>query len=136
VESVDLGAVRRRVVLSAPVEVVWAALTDGGQLSVWMGGDVELDPFPGGQIVVREDGRQRRGVVVDLEPLRHLEIRWLPPARRLGFVWGPDDEPAGSSGAVEFALEPVPGTRPGTRLTVVEHPPVPAPTRPSALALA
>ena len=117
---VEVGAVRRSVVLQAPVETVWAALTDGGRLSAWLGGDVDLDPFPGGQITVREDGRLRRGVIADLEPLRHLEIRWLPPSRRLGFLWGPDDEPAGSGGAVEFILEELPG-RAATRLTVVER---------------
>ena len=119
------GAVQRSVVLPAPVEAVWAALTEAGQLSAWLGGDVDVDPFPGGQIVVREDGRLRRGVIVDLEPLHHLEIRWLPPSRRLGFVWGPDDEPAGSAGEVEFLLEPVPELG-ATRLTVVERAPAPA----------
>ena len=77
-ETGELGAVRRSVVLPARAETVWAALTEAGHLSAWLGGDVELDAFPGGQIVVREDGRLRRGVVVDVEPLRHLEIRWLP----------------------------------------------------------
>ena len=131
----EVGAVRRSVVLPAPVETVWAALTEAGQLSAWLGGDAELDPFPGGQIVVREDGRLRRGVVVDIEPLRHLEIRWLPASRRIGFLWGPDDEPAGWSGEVEFLLEPVAGPAAGTRLTVVERAPSPA-GRPSALAVA
>jgi uncharacterized protein YndB with AHSA1/START domain len=131
----EVGAVRRSVVLPAPVEGVWAALTEAGRLSAWLGGDVELDAFPGGQIVVREDGRLRRGVVVDVEPLRHLEIRWLPASRRLGFLWGPDDEPAGSGGGVEFRLEPVDAMR--TRLTVIERAPAGHPTgRPSALAVA
>jgi uncharacterized protein YndB with AHSA1/START domain len=134
-EKVEVGAVRRSVVLPAPAEAVWAALTEAGRLSAWLGGDVDLDPFPGGQITVREDGRLRRGVVVDLEPLRHLEIRWLPPSKRMGFLWGPDDEPAGSGGEVEFLLEPVPGRIACTRLTVVEHAPAPS-VRPSALALA
>jgi uncharacterized protein YndB with AHSA1/START domain len=133
-EAGQLGALRRSVVLPAPVDTVWAALTGAGPLSAWLGGEVELDPFPGGQIVVREDGRLRRGVIVDIEPLRHLEIRWLPASRRIGFLWGPDDEPAGSSGEVEFLLEPVPD-RAGTRLTVVERAPAPA-GRPSALAVA
>ena len=94
-ETGELGAVRRSVVLPARAETVWAALTEAGHLSAWLGGDVELDPFPGGQIVVREDGRLRRGVIVDVEPPRHLEIRWLPVSRRVGFLWGPDEEPAG-----------------------------------------
>jgi hypothetical protein len=77
--------------------------------------------------------------------LRHLEIRWLPPARRIGFLWGPDDEPAASGGEVEFVLEPVPGRHTHTRLTVIERPALtfrgtpPNPRaggRPSAMAVA
>jgi len=121
-EKVEVEAVRRSVLLPAPVETVWAALTEAGHLSAWLGGDVDLDPVPGGQIVVSEDGRLRRGVIVDLEPLRHLEIRWLPANRRMGFLWGPDDEPAGFGGAVEFILEPV--GHGCTYLSVVERAPL------------
>ena len=127
-----MSEVQRSVVLPAPIERVWAALTDAGQLSAWLGGEVDVDPFPGGQILVRDDGRLRRGVIVDLEPLRHLEIRWLPQSRRLGFVWGPDDEPAGSAGDVEFLLEPLPELG-ATWLTVIERAPT---TTPAALAVA
>lgn len=121
-----MSEVRRSVELPASPEAVWAALTDPERLSAWVGGEVDLDPFPGGQIAVQEDGRLRRGVIVDLEPLRHFEIRWLPRSTRLGFHWGPDDEPAGSGGALEFTLTPVP-ERDATRLTVVERAPAPAP---------
>jgi len=134
-EKAGAAAVRRSVLLAAPVAAVWAALTDPDQLSAWLGGDVDLDPFPGGQIAVREDGRLRRGVIVDLEPLRRLEIRWLPPSRRLGFLWGPDDQPAGSGGEVEFLLGPVPESPACTYLTVIERAPV-ASGRPAALAVA
>ena len=133
--NVANGAVRRSVLLPAPVQAVWSALTDPGQLSAWLGGDVAIDPVPGGQIVVQEEGRLRRGVIVDIEPLRHLEIRWLPNARRMGFLWGPDDEPAGSGGEVEFLLEPVPENSGCTCLTVIERAPVPT-GRPAALAVA
>jgi uncharacterized protein YndB with AHSA1/START domain len=51
---------RRTVLLQAPTERVWAALTEAGRLSAWLGGDVDLEPVPGGQIVVQEDGRLRR----------------------------------------------------------------------------
>ncbi|MDQ1491240.1 MAG: hypothetical protein QOJ23_3754 [Actinomycetota bacterium] len=139
-DEAELGSVRRSVVLPAPVETVWAAITDSGRLSAWLGGEVELDAFPGGQIVVREDGRLRRGVVVDVEPLRHLEIQWLPASRRIGFVWGPDDQPAGAGGRLEFRLEPAGGddrADAGTRLTVIERAPAAHPAgRPSALAVA
>ena len=134
-EDGEMGAVRRQVLLPAPVETVWSALTEAGQLSAWLGGDVDLEPFPGGQIVVNEDGRLRRGVVVDLEPLRHLEIRWLPASRKLGFLWGPDDDPAGFGGEVEFLLEPVPESAGCTYLTVIERAPVPS-GRPATLAVA
>lgn len=127
--------VRRTVLLPTPVEKVWAALTEAGRLSAWLGGDVDLVPFPGGQIVVSEDGRLRRGVIADMDPLRHLEIRWLPASRRMGFVWGPDEEPAGSGGAVEFTLAPVPENAACTRLTVVERAPLPS-ASPAALAVA
>ena len=134
-ENGAIGAVRRTALLPAPVETVWAALTEAGRLAAWLGGDVDIDPFPGGQVALDEDGRLRRGVVVDLEPLRHLEIRWLPASRKMGFLWGTDDEPAGSGGAVEFHLEPVPESLGCTYLTVVEHAPVPSGS-PSALAVA
>ncbi|MCA1843881.1 MAG: hypothetical protein LC792_12000, partial [Actinobacteria bacterium] len=99
-------------------------------------GDVDLEPFPGGQIVVSEDGRLRRGVVVDLEPLRHLAIRWLPASRKVGFLWGPDDEPAAAGGAVEFHVERVPESAGCTYLTVIERAPVPTNGQPAALAVA
>ena len=126
--------VRRTVLLPAAVETVWAALTEAGRLSAWLGGDVDVDPFPGGQIVVNDGDRLRRGVIVDIEPLRHLEIRWLPPASRMGFVWGSDEEAAGCGGEVEFILAPVPENAARTYLTVVERAPVPS-ASPAALAL-
>jgi uncharacterized protein YndB with AHSA1/START domain len=129
-----LAVVRRSVVLPAPPEAVWAAITEAGHLSAWLGGDVEVDAIPGGQIAVQDGGRLRRGVIVDLEPLRRLEIRWLPASHRLGFVWGPDEEPAGSAGEVEFRLDAVPGGS-ATRLTIVERAPAGI-ARPSALAVA
>jgi len=134
-EHGGMAAVRRTALLPAPPEAVWAALTEAGRLSAWLGGEVDVDPFPGGQIVVNEDGRLRRGVIAEFDPLRHLEIRWLPASPRLGFIWGPDDAPAGSGGAVEFWLQPVPESPGCTYLTVVERAPLPS-QKPAALARA
>ncbi|MGH8993643.1 MAG: SRPBCC domain-containing protein [Acidimicrobiia bacterium] len=117
--------VERSVVVRAPADAVWRALVDGGQLSAWFGDDAELDAFPGGQLAVSEDGRRRRAVVVDIEVGRRLAFRWLPDTPRLGFVWRPDDLPAGTSGEVELTLTEMPG---GTLVHVVET----APTHRSA----
>ncbi|MGH9038072.1 MAG: SRPBCC domain-containing protein, partial [Acidimicrobiia bacterium] len=70
--------VERSVVVPAPRATVWRALVEEGRLSAWFGEDAEVDPFPGGQLVVSEDGRRRRGVVVDIEPGQRLAFRWLP----------------------------------------------------------
>jgi uncharacterized protein YndB with AHSA1/START domain len=122
--------VERSLVVRVPVEVVWRALTESGQLSAWFGGEVEVDPVPGGQLTVWGDGRLRRAVIVDLEPNRRLTFRWLPAHHRIGFVWlGDEEEPAGASGEVEITLAPVPA---GTRVVVVEWAPVA--TRSRALA--
>ena len=120
----------RSVVVPAPAETVWRALVEDGHLSAWFGEDAELDAFPGGQLVVSEDGRRRRAVVVDIEPARRLAFRWLPGTHRLGFVWGPDDVPAGTSGEVELTLTEMAA---GTLVHVVETAPS---SRPAALALA
>ena len=112
--------VERTVMVRAPVEAVWRALVEDGHLSAWFGEDAEVDPFPGGQLVVSEDGRRRRGVVVDIEPGRRLAFRWLPETHRMGFVWGPDDVPAGTSGEVELTLTELAG---GTLVHVVETAP-------------
>jgi uncharacterized protein YndB with AHSA1/START domain len=119
--------VERSLEVRVPVEAVWRALTESGELSAWFGGEVEIDPVPGGQLVVWGDGRLRRAVIVDLDANRRFAFRWLPAHHRIGFLWGPDDEePAGTSGEVEITLSAVPE---GTRLVVVEWAPVAAPPR-------
>ena len=123
--------VERSLVVGAPQAAVWRALTESDRLSAWFGGDVELDPIPGGQLTLREDGRLRRAVVVDLDPGRRLVFRWLPRHHRVGFIWGEDDEPAGTSGEVEITLTATPG---GTRIIVVERAPVAGPPRAMARA--
>jgi hypothetical protein len=52
----------------------------------------------------------------------------------MGFVWGPDDGPAGFGGGVEFVLAAVPENAACTYLTVVERAPVPS-AQPAALAV-
>src|SRR5215208_994876 len=59
--------VRREVVLEAPLEEVWDALTDPLELAEWFANDVELDLEPGGGGVFRwDDGEERHAVVEDV----------------------------------------------------------------------
>ncbi len=96
--------VERAIVLEAPAEEVWDALTDESLLAKWLADEVELDAREGGEIVCRyEDGEERRG-----------EVELVDEAERLAFRWW--REGAGPS-RVELALDAVAG---GTRLTVVE----------------
>ena len=58
--------VTREVVLEAPLEEVWDALTDPAELAEWFANDVELELEPGGDGVFRwDDGEERHAVVED-----------------------------------------------------------------------
>ena len=95
--------VRREIVLDAPREEVWAALTDAERLEEWFANDVELDPRPGGEGVFRwDDGEERRAVVREAEPGERLVLDW-------------EDD-----GDVVLELDEVEG---GTRVHVVETAP-------------
>ncbi len=60
--------IEREVVLPAPRDEVWDALTEG----TWLGDDVELEPWEGGDVVVDD----RSGVVEEVEPGERLVLRW------------------------------------------------------------
>ena len=96
--------VTRTVVLDAPPEQVWEAITDPAALSEWLAPEVELEAHAGGEVVCRfEDGEERRG-----------EVELVEEAERLAFHWWRED--AGPS-RVEFLVDAVAD---GTRLTVTE----------------
>ena len=102
--------VAREVLLPASPDEVWAALTDPGQLAAWFGGDLEIDPRPGGRTSYRgDDGEVRIGEVREAEPGRRLSFEW----------WAPGDGRSGAS-RVEFDLEEVDD---GTHLHVIESRP-------------
>jgi uncharacterized protein YndB with AHSA1/START domain len=93
--------VTRELVLPAPPDEVWEALTDPERLKEWFANDVEWD---GDELVYRwDDGEERRARIEEsLEP------------RRLGFRWSGGE---GEETRVTFELEEADD---GTRLTVTE----------------
>ena len=95
--------VRREIVLDAPREEVWAALTEAERLEEWFANDVELDARPGGEGVFRwDDGDERHAVVEEVDEERRLALRF-------------DDE-----GLVRLELDDTPD---GTLLVVTESAP-------------
>ena len=95
--------IRKEIVLPAPREEVWEALTEPGRLEDWFANDVEIDLRPGGGASFRwSNGEERHATVTEVDP-----------ERRLAFEW--DDE-----GEVAFTLD---DDVDGTRLTVEESSP-------------
>jgi uncharacterized protein YndB with AHSA1/START domain len=106
--------VRREAVLPAPIDDVWASLTEPAELDAWLGEVLELELRPGGRVCVREaDGAARRGFVEAVEPPTRLAIRW----RRIDGA-GTSLE-IGEAARVELRLEPL-GDE--TRLTLLDEP--------------
>jgi uncharacterized protein YndB with AHSA1/START domain len=97
--------VERETLVEASPEEVWEALTDEDLLEEWMAPEVELDPFEGGRISVRDGDDQRTGTVETLDEAERFAFTWSRPGEGESFV--------------EFTLEPLPA---GTRVTVVETP--------------
>jgi uncharacterized protein YndB with AHSA1/START domain len=95
--------ITRELVLPAPPEEVWEALTDAGRLAEWFANDVDLDPRPGGRGLFRwDDGETRTVLVEEVDPPRRFGFRWTDRA---------------ADGEVAFELEEV---SEGTRVTVRE----------------
>ncbi len=94
------------ILVEAPVEEAWAAVTDAAALSAWFGADVEIDPAPLGRATFRfPDGSVRFAIVEEVDPPRRLAWRWWPAHQRHAAT------------RVALELEPVAEE---TRVTVVE----------------
>ena len=96
----------KEIVLPAPRDEVWEALTDPERLEDWFANNVELDLRPGGGASFRWcNGEERHATFTEVEP-----------ERRLAFDW---DE-GRTRAEVEFTLD---DDADGTRLTVIESSP-------------
>ena len=97
-------SVEREVVLPAPVEEVWEAVSEPDELEAWLADDVELELEEGGALEVSwDDGSRRSGTIERVEAPERLSWRWAED---------------GDATLVEIALEPVEG---GTLIRVSEH---------------
>jgi uncharacterized protein YndB with AHSA1/START domain len=97
--------VTREVVVPAPPDEVWEALTDPEQLGEWFANEVELELVPGGDGVFRwADGETRVATVEEVEEGRRFAFRW-------------EDEDGDDASRVELVVEE---DQEGTRVVVTE----------------
>jgi uncharacterized protein YndB with AHSA1/START domain len=104
--------IERDILIDAPVDIVWAVVTEPEHIGEWFSDSVELDLRPGGAAVLRwDDYGAVHGRVERVEPPHFFSFRWV--------VHRVPDAPVtdGNSTLVEFSLSP---EGDGTRLTVVE----------------
>jgi len=102
--------IEREIVIDAPVEIVWAVVTEPEQISGWFSDSVELDLRKGGEATfVWDEHGTVRGRVERVEPPHLFAFRWVPTHS----VELADDNLL----LVEFTLTP---EGEGTRLKVVE----------------
>lgn len=104
--------IERTIELTAPIERVWAAITDPAEVAKWFGDIAEIDLRPGGDAVfgwTAHDNRAR-AIVEAVDAPRHFAYRWAVDS----------DTPvaAGPSTLVEFHLEEL--SEGGTLLRLVE----------------
>ena len=105
--------IERETVIAAPVERVWALLTEAEHLGRWFGdAGAELDLRPGGAVSLTwEQHGTVHGRVVEVDAPRRFSYRWA-------VLRESQSEPVeGNSTLVEFTLE---AEGDATRLRVVE----------------
>ena len=102
--------IEREVLIEAPVDVVWAVVTEPDHVAGWFGDSAAIDLRPGGEAVLTwEEHGSVLARVEQVEPPHTFSFRW---ARPMGA------EPAeGNSTLVEFSLS---AEGEHTRLRVVE----------------
>jgi uncharacterized protein YndB with AHSA1/START domain len=113
-DPVSADQIERETVIAAPVDRVWALLTEAEHLGRWFGdAGAEIDLRPGGAMSLSwEKYGIVRGRVVDVEAPRRFSYRWAVLREQF------DSEPIdGNSTLVEFTLE---AEGEATRLRVVE----------------
>ena len=109
-----MDSIEREVTIEAPVERVWALVTEAEHLGRWFGdAGADVDLRPGGALELRwSEYGTSRGRIEAVQPRSRFAFRWAPFKDPGGVE--PTD---GNSTLVEFTLSP---EGEGTRLRVVE----------------
>lgn len=102
--------IERDILIEAPVEAVWAIVTEPEHVGSWFSDSAEIDLRPGGEAILTwEEHGSARAWVEKVEPPHSFSFRWARPVGA---------EPRkGNSTLVEFSLS---AEGEHTRLRVVE----------------
>jgi uncharacterized protein YndB with AHSA1/START domain len=102
--------IEKEILIEAPIDVVWRAVTEPDQIKQWFSQEAEIDPKEGGEGRLSFPSGQTFYLQIEaFEPPRRFAFRWVHPE---GTKAQPDN-----SMMVEFTLESEAGN---TRLRVVE----------------
>lgn len=102
--------IEREILIDAPVEVVWAVVTEAEHIGGWFSDSIELDLRPGGEMVLRwNEHIAVHGRVERVEPPHFFSFRWV--------VQPSPDFDEDNPTLVEFSLR---AESDSTRLTVIE----------------
>jgi uncharacterized protein YndB with AHSA1/START domain len=95
-----VDTIEQDITLAAPVDRVWAVLTESDHMSAWFG-PASVDLRPGGAILFQHSGHGMIPAVIEhLEPARTLAFRWA-------VIGPPGERPRpGNCTEVEFTLVP------------------------------
>src|SRR5579871_2762250 len=99
--------IRKNVIVDAPPEIVFQALTDEKELVQWMPQEAKIDPRVGGELEFKYHWADR-----GLDTILRGKILELEPGRRLSYTWDAetkDHQPRVSGAIVTWILEPLPG---------------------------
>lgn len=66
--------VTKTIIIHAPIQLVWEALTDADTIAAWMGGSVKSDQIPGGEYAYFEGATTGKYRIIQ-KPYR-LEYTW------------------------------------------------------------
>jgi uncharacterized protein YndB with AHSA1/START domain len=104
--------IEREILIDAPMDVVWAVVTEPQYMSRWFSDAVELDLRPGGRAALHWEGHGTvHGRVERVEPPHFFSFRWHMEHE------SSSDLDEGNSTLVEFSLR---SEDDSTRLIVVE----------------
>lgn len=79
-EQPKTRSIDREIEIDAPIEAVWAAITEPDEITGWLSDEARVTPGPGGSYWVSwGEGQSGESRIEVWEPARRLRIRNLPP---------------------------------------------------------